>query len=317
MLLLGAGVALAIALLPSVALAESPKLALEETADKLVLRRGEVVLATYYLSHPEVRRPFYAHLALPSGIPVTRHFPPREGKDAVDHPTMHPGIWLAFGDVDGIDFWRHKGEIRHERFVERPSLKDGVCRFTVRNQYVFGNGDRTALIATEVCRHEIRVQENQVLLLLDSQISGASEVKPLVFGDQEEMGLGVRVATPLCVKGGSGEIRSSEGKRNEKEAWGRQADWCDYRGRIDDAQIGLLLVPHPKNFRRSWFHVRDYGLMVANPFAQNAFTGGEKSRLEIKPGEKLRLRFAIWLHQEKPGETPDPTAILKEFAEQE
>jgi hypothetical protein len=44
---------------------------------------------------------------------------------------------------------------------------------------------------------------------------------------------------------------------------------------------------------RSWFHVRDYGLMVANPFGQNAFTKGEKSRVEIQRGDSLRLRYTI------------------------
>ena len=58
-------------------------------------------------------------------------------------------------------------------------------------------------------------------------------------------------------------------------------------------------MPHPDNFRESWFHVRDYGLMVANPFGQNAFTGKEKSRIAVKPGEKLRLRFGIWIHSGK------------------
>jgi hypothetical protein len=110
------------------------------------------------------------------------------------------------------------------------------------------------------------------------------------------MGLGVRVATPLRVKDAGGEIRTSTRRRNEKEAWGKQAKWCDYSGTVDGRRVGITLMPHPDNFRASWFHVRDYGLMVANPFGQNAFTRGEKSRVEVKPGEKLQLRFGVWIH---------------------
>ena len=60
--------------------------------------------------------------------------------------------------------------------------------------------------------------------MLDSQFSGPEE---FYFGDQEEMGLGVRVATPLAVKNG-GRLLKSEGGIGEKQVWVRQSDWCDY-----------------------------------------------------------------------------------------
>jgi hypothetical protein len=63
-------------------------------------------------------------------------------------------------------------------------------------------------------------------------------------------------------------------------------------------------MPHPDNFRRSWMHVRDYGLVVANPFGQRAFTKGEASRIEVKPGEKLRLRFGVLAYA-----TDDPSGF--------
>jgi hypothetical protein len=105
------------------------------------------------------------------------------------------------------------------------------------------------------------------------------------------MGLGVRVATDLTVTHG-GVITSSDGRKNEEEVWGRQADWCDYAGR----GVGILLMPDPRNFRRSWFHARDYGLLVANPFGRRAFTKGEPSRVVVKRGETLSLRFVALAH---------------------
>jgi hypothetical protein len=60
------------------------------------------------------------------------------------------------------------------------------------------------------------------------------------------MGLGSRVATDLTVTHG-GVITGSGGRKDEKEVWGGQADWCDYAGR----GVGLMLMPDPRNFRRA------------------------------------------------------------------
>jgi hypothetical protein len=184
-------------------------------------------------------------------------------------------------------------------FVAEPKAEGNQATFTVRNEYLASSASGEKRIATEVCRHTWMLQEGGILLSLDSELASADPERPLIFGDQEEMGLGIRVASALRVKDAGGTILTSEGKRNEKEAWGKTARWCDYSGVVDGRRVGITLMAHPGNFRESWFHVRDYGLMVANPFAQNAFTGKEKSRLEVKPGEKLRLRFGVWIHSDK------------------
>jgi hypothetical protein len=118
------------------------------------------------------------------------------------------------------------------------------------------------------------------------------------------MGLGVRIATPLSVVKG-GAITDSESRKNESEVWGKQADWCEYGGLLDGQKVGVVLIPHPRNFRRSWFHARDYGLLVANPFGQNALTKGEKSRVTVKKGEEFQLRFGvlIYANSERPSQT--------------
>jgi len=55
-------------------------------------------------------------------------------------------------------------------------------------------------------------------------------------------------------------------------------------------------VASPENFRESWWHNRDYGLMVANPFGRAAMKQGEKSAITVRRGESLRLRFAAIIH---------------------
>jgi Methane oxygenase PmoA len=80
------------------------------------------------------------------------------------------------------------------------------------------------------------------------------------------------------------------------QVWGKAADWCAYAGTIDGRRAGVLLMPHPENFRRSWFHARDCGLLVANPFGRNAFTKEEKSKVVVRKGQSVRLRsgMLVW-----------------------
>jgi hypothetical protein len=40
-------------------------------------------------------------------------------------------------------------------------------------------------------------------------------------------------------------------------------------------------------------------MLVANPFGQNAFTKGEKSKVVVRKGETFRLRFGILVHSDK------------------
>jgi hypothetical protein len=251
---------------------------------RLLIKVSGSDVATYVWNDPTVKRPYFAHIHSPRGLQVTRTFPPVEGRDATDHATMHPGLWLAFGDISGTDFWRNRGVVRHAGFVEEPVADPQGGRFAVRNMYE--SDGKT--VCEEVCRIRLRVTPHGNLIVWESTFSGAEGV---TFGDQEEMGLGIRVATDLAVTHG-GVITSSDGRKDEKGVWGRQADWCDYAGR----GVGIMLMPDPRNFRRSWFHARDYGLLVANPFGRQAFTKGEPSRLVVNRGETLTLRFGVLVH---------------------
>ncbi|HUE72942.1 MAG TPA: PmoA family protein [Pirellulaceae bacterium] len=284
---------------------EEPLRALVEN-QQLVITRGNQPLARYVFQDETMLRPYFTAVHAPGGVEVTRRHPPREGIDADDHPTMHPGIWLAFGDLGGADFWRNKGRALHERFTTAPKVEDGVLRFAVRNRYL----DRERLVCQEDAAYSLGVMDGGYLLSWDSTFTGS---EPFAFGDQEEMGLGIRLATPLCVQRGSGTITTSEGKRNEKEAWGTPAKWCDYSGTIDGRRVGVLLMPHPENFRASWLHVRDYGLAVANPFGRKAFTNRAASRIEIKPGERLRLRFGVWIYDGPADKAPEFDSVRETY----
>src|SRR5207248_1662398 len=134
-----------------------------------------------------------------SGIQVSRNNPPIPGQDPDDHGDMHPGLWMAFSDLGGHDFWRNKGpRVEQEKLT---ILGDGM--FEVVNKYV--DGDK--LIARETNHFLFTPRPQGYLITWDTLLDAQSDNVSL--GSDEEMGLGVRVATPITVKRGKGHITSS------------------------------------------------------------------------------------------------------------
>lgn len=261
-----------------------------EQPERLVITSGAKPVAHFVFKDDKILRPYFAHVHTPDGLQVTRNHPPIAGKDAVDHDTMHPGLWLAFGDISGNDFWRNKAVMRHERFTTAPMVKSGQLTFATESSLVTTNG---AQLATLASRFVVSRVGEGFLLTWDAAFTPAAD--GFYFGDQEEMGFGVRVATELTEKKG-GVITSSSGATTAKGTWGKTANWCDYSGVLGERRVGIAVFAGPQNFRPSWFHNRDYGLMVANPFGDNAFTKGPKSRVPVAKGETFRLRFGAWIH---------------------
>lgn len=228
-------------------------------------------VAVYVYDDPVVRRPYFCEVKTLGGIRVTRPHPPDPAvnKGNADHETMHPGLWLAFGDIDGVDFWRNKGLVRHVRFegpvVEGPETGS----FGVVNRYEKPGG---GAVCEEICRYSIYKVKNGYLICLKSSFSSEKE---FYFGDQEEMGFGFRLNTPLTVNFGGGGIWNSAGGVNEKGTWGKQAEWCAAGGVTGGRRVGMMVMGAPSNFHPCWFHSRDYGLVVANPFGKKAMTGAD------------------------------------------
>jgi hypothetical protein len=287
---------------------EPSSIVLKTGTDRVEIAVSGRKFATYVFRDEMIPRPYFKDVNSPGGLQVTRNQPPVAKTDLDDHPTFHPGIWQAFGDLGGADFWRNKALVRQVRFVEEPTAQGSAATFAVENAYE--SNART--ICREICRFTVLLRPAGTLLLWDATFqAGADE---FAFGDQEEMGLGVRVATPLAVVKG-GRIRNSDGQIDEKQAWGKTADWCEYSGTIEGTRCGIVLMPDPENFRKSWFHARNYGVLVANPFGNKAFTKGPASRIVVKPGDSLRLRYGILVFDEKDGRAIDVTAAYRDFLE--
>lgn len=269
---------------------------------------GDQPVANYVYAKGKIARPYVCNVRTTDGIQVSRNYPPLEGKDRTDHTLIHPGVWMSFKEIGGLNFWR-KGNHCFTTLVEKPSVKDGVGGFTVENLYCEGD-DKDKARVKEICRIKFLAIEGGWLLLWDSAFTGL--VKGAIFGDQEEMGLGIRVESEISGTRG-GKIFNSNGQCREREVWGKQADWCDYAGRMRGRWAGMTILTGKNNFRKCWFHARDYGLLLANPFGRKAFHAGERSQVDIPCDGALRLQFGVYVHSAKNEKDTDINKIYQEF----
>ncbi|MCA9042755.1 MAG: PmoA family protein [Planctomycetaceae bacterium] len=294
-----------------------------DQSDRTDIYLGEQRIATYLKDHPKLTRRALVNVMTPSGIQVTRNFPPRKpedidpgysGEEGIIHPNMHAGIWLGYGDIDGNDYWRLQAKVVFDGFVEQPTGDKTAGRFAVRNLMMSEDGER--VVCTEITRYRFERAPEGLLLRIDAEYR--SEDHDFYFGDQEESGLAIRVASPIRVQGGNGTILNSHGERNGAEVWGKEAKWFDYFGSIEGRQVGIMVLPNPDNPRPSWLHARDYGVVVTNPFPKQP-----KERREpyvktwIKQGEPFRLSYAVLIHEQPAGQLLDHDVIadrlLKSF----
>jgi Methane oxygenase PmoA len=284
--------------------ATSERVEFVKHTDRITFSIQGQTIAEYVFQDEKIWRPYFANIRSATGIQLSRNQPPKPDEDATDHETMHPGVWLAFGDINGSDFWRNQAKMEHLRFAEDPFHDDHGVKFASESRLIDSKGVYIGLIENDI---RITPTESGWMLVWNS-VFQATNVE-LVFGDQEEMGFGVRVATPIIEKNG-GKITNSFGQVSAKSTWGQPGDWSDYSGEIEGSPVGITVMSSPKNFRGSWWHNRDYGLIVANPFGRQSMQQGDKSAVTVRRGETLRLSFGMSVH-DKPDY--DPKSAYKSF----
>lgn len=275
--------------------ARDAQFSFEEKRDRLVVKLNGHPLATYLHQHKELTRPAWVHVYSPSGVRLTRNFPPRPDEDmgAADHKFMHPGIWISFGHLDGEDYWRLASRTRHVEFAEKPWSKPGRAGFTVRNQYLRRDGH--SVVCEELTKYTLIATLEGVAMLVDANFR--SDDHDFYFGDQEESGLAVRMESKLRVQNGSGTILNSRGEKNGADTWGKVASWVDYSGTTAGRRVGVMVVPSPYNARRCWMHTRDYGLVVANPFPKQPKERREPYvKTTVAKGKVFRLSYGVLMH---------------------
>jgi hypothetical protein len=115
-------------------------------------------------------------------------------------------------------------------------------------------------------------------------------------------------------------VSAADAKDSKREAqtWGKRAEWCDYHGPVEGKIMGVALFDHPDNPRHpTWWHVRDYGLLAANPFGQHFFEKNPNEHqgdLKFAKGQSLTFRYRFYFHagDEKQGRVAEH---FKEFVQ--
>ncbi|MCM8822449.1 MAG: PmoA family protein [Candidatus Omnitrophica bacterium] len=258
---------------------------------------GQEYFSSYHYGN-NVVRPFLNPLITVNGKSVLRP-PVAEGNpEKLDH-IHHRGLWVAHGDINGVDNWSETtghGWTVHQEFIE---ITSGPVFGRLHAKSFWMDGSKTKKICEEERIITVYNMPASARIIDHFTILRASEGE-LIFRDTKESGLlSIRVM-PSMQANQKGTLENSIGGINEDECWGKRAQWCDYYGPVDDIVVGISVFDHPANLRYpTWWHIRNYGLFSANFFGLSEFTGDKKiSGTYILPAcQEMKLFYRIYVHQ--------------------
>ena len=252
-----------------------------------------------YLFDPELAKPCLWPLAGPGGTTMTRSWPLAPegewGRDSRDH-LHHKGLWVAHGDVNGADLWGEgegSGRIVHRGFGAK-TAGAVFAGFSALNEWRSASSD--VLCEEERTLRIMRLGDDS--RLVDLAVRLRARGGDVTLGDTKEAGIcAVRVPSSMehkCV------IESSAGALGEAECWGRPAHWVDFSGKAGGRHRGVAILDHPDNPRHpTRWHVREYGLFAANPFALSDYKSGfeRDGTLVVEAGDEVTFRYRVVLHK--------------------
>lgn len=295
---------------------------------------------TAYLYDPKIDKPVIFPIQTASGVTITRGFPlaPR-ANERTDHP-HHIGLWLNYGDVNGLDFWNNSdaipgiekpkyGSIRHQKIVNvSEGKKKGVL--VVSSNWVdisgkillkesttltFGGEGNTRTInrATTLTAQQEKVsfkdnKEGFMGVRVARELEIPSQ-KPEIFTDAN--GVATKVAV-LNNEGVTGTFLSSNGLGGN-EVWGTRGNWCMMYGNKNGESVSIAIIDHPSNpGYPTYWHARGYGLFAANSLGQEPLSGGkEKLNFALEAGQSVTFKYSVVITN---GVTPSRESMDKAAA---
>ncbi len=235
-------------------------------------------------------RPFFLPILASDGTPVTSD---QYNVPKGDHP-HHQSMWVAHEDVNGVNHWLITG---------KPAAKQEHLRFEkvdadgfVEDLQWDDQQGAAMLNETRTVRFSSYPDGTRAI---DLTVALSPAKDAVTLADAKDAGLcAVRLIKALS---DTATITNSVGQTGEKACWGKPADWCDESGTIDGKPYGIAILDAPSNPRHpSRWHVRQYGLLAANPFGLHEFDPKQFPKgagdLKIEPGQTVTFRYRVLIH---------------------
>lgn len=279
-------------------------------------------LFTSYIYPDMIKKPVLWPVMSPAGNMLTRSFPMinKEG-DRTDHP-HHVGVWLNYGDVNGLDFWNNSEAIAPEkrdrygtiyhRSIEKVESGKGTALLVTSSDWK--SPDNTTMLE-EQTSFKFLALEN--VCIIDRSTTLKAIIDEVNFTDNKEGMFAIRVAremelpsekpTKLVDSHGivtkvekmdntfvKGDYRSAKGVEG-KEVWGTRCRWMKLSSEIKGEQVAIVIIDHPSNVGYpTYWHARDYGLFAANTLGQKIFSDGKNElNFSLKKGESVTFKYRL------------------------
>jgi hypothetical protein len=293
-------------------------------ADKKVdiLIDGKVF--TSYIYPSTIKKPVLWPVVTSGGNEVTRNFPMKnKAGERVDHP-HHVGIWLNYGDVNGLDFWNNSDAIPAENADKYGTILHQSIKNTKSGE---GQGSlETTSVWNDINGNTLLDESSQFVFKADGDVRVIDRTTTLTakgqkvtFTDNKEGMFAIRVTRELELPSDkamelsdshgvitkvaspdnssvTGDYLSSEGITGE-DVWATRAKWMKLAGKLNGEDIALVIIDHPKNVGYpTYWHARSYGLFSANTLGQKIFSKGETElNFALEAGESVtfKYRFAV------------------------
>ncbi|NQU32883.1 MAG: PmoA family protein [Bacteroidetes bacterium] len=322
-------VILVLTMIVSFAMAQ-PKIKLVTKASEKkvdVLIGGE--LFTSYIYPDNIKKPVLWPVISDGGNEITRQFPLKnKAGERADHP-HHVGIWLNYGDVNGLDFWNNSeaipadradkyGTIYHETIESVKSGKGEATLLTTASwkdikgnkllkeisEYTFSVDGKTRIIdRTTMLKAEngkVDITDNKegmfaIRLTRELELPSRGKVK---LTDSHGV---VTEVDGSDDKTATGNYLSSEGIEGDA-VWATRGKWMKLYGEINGEKVAVVIFDHPGNAGYpTYWHARGYGLFAANTLGQKVFSKGkEEMNLSVEKGETVTFRYRLAVFSGEP-----------------
>ncbi len=285
-----------------------------------VLIGGE--LFTSYIYPDNIMKPVLWPVNSAGGNMLTRSYPLiNKAGDRTDHP-HHVGVWLNYGDVNGLDFWNNSEAISAERKSKYGSIyhqsiekaKSGKGNAVLTTSSLWKAPDNTSMLEDQTSFEFVADGDMRII---DRTTSLKALIDEVNFTDNKEGMFAIRVSRELELPSNKpttlvdshgvatkvekmdntyvkGNYRSAEGIEG-KEVWGTRCRWMKLGSEINGEKVSLVIIDHPDNVGYpTYWHARDYGLFAANTLGQKIFSDGERElNFKLNKGESTTFRYRL------------------------